>query len=57
MPASAAIEANLAEGMQEEKPVVRKEKFQEQKVVEEFKKNIGLKFGSLKKLLAQKTSS
>lgn len=43
--------------MQEEKPTVRKEKFQEQKVVEEFKKNIGLKFGSLKKLLAQKASS
>ena len=57
MPVPAAVEANQAEGMQEEKPVVRKEKFQEQKVVEEFKKNIGLNFGSLKKLLAKKTSS
>ena len=57
MPASAVLAANQAEGMQEEKAVVRKEKFQEQKVVEEFKKNIGLKFGSLKKLLAQKASS
>jgi hypothetical protein len=35
---------------------VRKEKFEEKKVVQEFKKNMGLKFSGLKEMLARKAN-